>query len=551
MNMKVFGFLIALVVIALGVASYSLFEDSSAPSPAPEVKTPTPERQDPSPVTPPTLPPDPTPTEEATRDEVKIDPKDASFSPSGKLFVRGKILSRDTRQPIPAAEVIVHDDEGDAIEHGKSGDDGGYQVVVDGLVPPKVLVSAEADGFSAAFAAADVGPGETRTLTIDLELGAEFTIEGRVTNSLNGQPVEEASVEVRCLKGAFGDAFESEDTDQNGYYRIGPVTSLPREGIDVFVDPDGDFAPMLKTGLTIEPGQSKLVVDFVLYPNLKLRGRIASERDGRPIAEAMISALSVDPEYSDLGEDELTEEDGTFEFELSATPYEGLYALFTADGHGARVMKDFPQPANDGSIDLGTILLPQPITVNGVVVEKRTGLPVKGGDVAIYAASAPGGSEFDYTDNEIIDPQTGRFSITLQNTPFDDAEIEIDAVGCVRRKQPLLLQANVAEQEIRVEVEPNYVLTGRVTRQVDGSPVLGAIVRVYAGRDRHFGRAIADGTYRVEIPPQTDFSKSEVVVQWADKRFKIGPMPVPGAGSMEIRKDLVVDLPAGMNPRNR
>lgn len=552
MNMKLFGFLIALVVIALGIASYSLFEDSGDPGTTTEVGPSTPVKQDPVP-DPPKKPEiaDTTPTPDATRDEVKVDPNEASFSPQGKLFVRGKVLARDTQQPIADAEVILHDDEGDAIEDGKSGEDGGYEIVVDGMIPPKVLVSAEAEGFSAAFVASDVGVGDTRTLTIDLVLGAEFTIEGRVTNSENGQPVEEASVEVRCLKGAFGDAFESEDTDQNGYYRIGPITSLPRDGIDVFVDPNGDFAPMVKSGLSLEPGQTKLVVDFVLYPNLRLKGRIASERDGRPLAEALVSAVSVDPEYSDLGEDEITEDDGTFELVLESTPYEGLFAIFTAENHSPRVLKSFPVPSNDGTIELGTILLPGSVTVKGVVVDKRNGMPVKGGDVAIYAASAPGKDDFDYTDNEIIDPQTGRFSLTLENTPPDDAEIYVDAIGCVGHRQRLQLQPNVAEQEIRIEVEPNFTLSGTVKRQVDGSPVLGAIVRVYAGRERFFGRAIADGSYRVEIPPTTDFSKTEILVQWADKRFKVGSMPAPSAGSMEIVKDLVVDLPAGMTPRNR
>lgn len=550
MNMKVFGFLIALVVIALGVAAYSLFEDSGGAGDPTEVTRTPPKPVDSEPEKP-DLPSvkvdDPTPT--ATRDEVKTDPNQLAFSPQGKLFIRGRVTDRATDAPVADAEVIVHDDEGDAIEDGKSGPDGAYELVIDGLIPPKVMVSAEASGYAAGFAAADVGNGEERSLRIDLELGGEFTIEGRVTNSQNGQPVEEASVEARCLQGAFGDAFESEDTDRNGYYKIGPITSLPREGIDVFVEPNGDFAPMVKTDIRVEPGQQKLVVNFVLYPNLKLIGRVASEQNGQPIADALVSALSVDPEYSDLGEDGSTEEDGSFELTLESTPYEGLFALFHADGFSPRSLTSFPQPSLEGVIELGTILLPPPVTVSGIVVNQRTGQPVKGGDVTIYAAGAPGKADFDYTDNEIIDAETGRFTLTLESTPPDDAEIYVDAIGSVEHTQKLVLQPGVSNQEVRIEVEPTIVMTGRVTRQVDGSPVLGAIVRVYVGRDRFYGRAIADGTYRVELPPSTDFGKSEIQVQWADKRFKLGAITPPSAGAFEISKNLVVDLPPGVTPR--
>jgi hypothetical protein len=175
---------------------------------------------------------------------------------------------------------------------------------------------------------------------------------------------------------------------------------------------------------------------------------------------------------------------------------------------------------------------------------------VKGGDITIYSAGAPGKDEFDYTDSEIIDPATGRFSLTLENASPDDAEILIEALQSVDYRQKLNLQPNVAEQEIRIEVEPTILFTGRVKRQVDGSPVIGSLVKILVGRERLVGRATgADASFRIEIPPGLDLAQSSVQVQWADKRFKVGSVPSPAAGSFEIAKDFVIDLPAGVGPR--
>lgn len=546
MNTKIFGLLLVLVLIVLGVAALSLFDDSSnSGDPSknePVVKT---EKQDPksdgNPVA---------PTIEPTRNPIKPDesvrseqPSTPAFVPRGQLIVRGNVTSKTAGTPIADATVKVCDEEGDAIEEVQTKPDGTYEIMITGTVPPKVDVVALAEEHAASHSVNDVSIGDVREMTIDFQLLSAFYIEGRVTSLATGEPISEVEVNLRSRQMAFGESWESEETDANGFYKIGPITDLPRDGFDITIDPS-DFAPQLKRDLAVEVGQNTLRVDFQLYSTLKIRGSVVSLATGKPIAEAVVNGQSADEDFIDLGESESTNDDGTFELELSSSPYEGLFLLATADDHSAKLVESLPAPAVDGTIDVGAIALPPQVTLRGLVVNALTGAPVTGGDIAVYAKGIAMGKESDYTDNDTID-SNGTFEIKLENSTPAACELVVEADGAVEQRVDVAVPPNSAIFDVRVSVQPTLQFSGVIARQVDNSPVMNAIVRVRVGRSAPVtSRTSPDGKFKLELPPNVDLDATEVTIAVLDKKFSLGAVPKPPQNSFQIEKNYTVDVPA-------
>ena len=546
MNTKIFGLLLVLVLIVLGVAALSLFDDSSnSGDPSknePVVKT---EKQDPksdgNPVA---------PTVEPTRNPIKPDetvrseqPTTPAFVPRGQLIVRGKVTSKAAGSPIADATVRVCDDEGESLEETQTAADGTYQITITGSVPPKVDVVALAEDFAASHSVSDVSVGDVREMTLDFELLAAFYIEGRVTSLATGEPVSEVEVNLRSRQTVFGESWESEESDANGFYKIGPITELPRDGFDITVDPS-DFAPQIKRDLQVQTGQNTLRVDFQLYSTLKIRGSVVSQVSGKPISEAVVNGQSADEDFVDLGESESTNEDGTFELELSSSPYEGLFLLVTADGHSAKLLETVPTPAVDGAIDVGVIALPPQAKLRGLVVNALTGAPVTGGDITVYAKGIANGTESDYTDADTID-SNGTFEIKLENATPSACELVVEANGAVEQKVDVEIPPNSPIFDVRVMVQPTLQFSGVVTRQADKSPVMNARVRVRVGRSAPaMATTSPDGKFKLELPPNVDLDATEVMITVLNQKFSLGAVPKPPQNSFQIEKNYTLDVPA-------
>ena len=469
---------------------------------------------------------------------------DPDFDFTGELTISGRVIDARTEKGLEGAEVNLHYPDGDPFQSAVTGADGRYKISVSEGIPPIVDLRAWADSYATQAKPGHAVSKANRNLTVDFELRRWFTIEGRVI-SMDGKAVDDATVEIRSLLPMYEDDWDDGDTDGNGFYRIEEIEDLPRTGFDVWVTSSG-YIPLVKSNLSVPEDSDVLRVDFEVYPSLVISGVVVSATDRRPIEDAEIAVTSKDPEFVDDGEEEITEEDGTFQMELDTVPYEGLFILIAAEGHSAVEIKNVPAPTAKGEIFLGEIMMPQVVRVTGVVVNKMDGRPVPGGDITIYARGAPDLNDGDYCDCEFIN-ELGRFEVDLEMTPPQSAEVYVEADGFFPLRKRLDIPPGALQQEIRLEVEPMLKLRGVVRRKADGTPVAGARVRLIApdgtvNRESMVARTRANGLYLIDLPSGSALNYA-IVIEYMDKRFPEGNLPTPPPGQYEIEQDFVVDLP--------
>ncbi len=484
---------------------------------------------------------------QTTRDTVKP----SVFDPSGVLTVIGKVTSAATKQPVADAEVEVLYPNGDGIDSAMTEEDGTYRLAIEEGIPPVVAIRAKAEGFSAKVMADVKVDKETRDLTADFELPAAFAIVGRVISMKDGAAVEDAEIEVRSVSEMFEDDWDSDETDASGNYKIEDVTDLPRDKFDVIVESSG-HSPQIKSGLSIPDGQNELRVDFQLWEAFTLKGVVTSAADGQPVADAQVFAASPDPNFEDDGTDDVTEEDGSFEVEVDAIPFDGMFVLVTSDDFAAVAVAPVPQPDRNGVIDLGRIALQPAPRLLGVVVDKASGLPIPGGEVSVYPFNAPLKDEGDFGTSESIDAN-GRFEMALTSSPLDTAEILIEAKDCFPVRQRLNIPVGQNQIELRFEVERQIVLSGLVTRPADQSPVAAARIRLLAApgvllEDEPYTRTRPDGTYKIELPAG-DVGRFAIVAEYGPKRVPIGRLNAGEVTNYSIVRNFTMDVPKLERPK--
>ncbi len=549
MSGRLFGLFLAVVAIIVGVAVVSLFDDQAGPD---DVTV--------SPSTGPTEP-----TEPANHGDVpEIDPKDVArpdrttrvtepttreavergeYDPTATLVVAGHVTDARTGKPVAAADVEVLYPDGEEIEAAETDATGAYRIEISDGIPSQVVFRSWADGY-ATLAMPPRHVTGSRELTVDFALRGRFAIEGRVVSARDGTPIQGADIEIRSLLPSFASEWAGEETDENGFYRIEDIEDLPREGIDVFAS-STDYSPKVAAGLSLESGQDVMRVDFVLYEALTIVGVVVSARDGSPIEDAEISAASPDPEFIEDGEDEVSDEDGSFALELDSIPYDGMFVLVSADDHSPVRIQNLPNPDNEGVIRVGKIALPLRTTLVGIVKNSLSGAAVSGGDVSVYSRHAPDREDGDYTDGELID-ETGRFEIELELAPPGEAEVLVDADGYFPLRVPLTIPGGVLRHEVVYEVEPVVRLIGFVRRTVDQTPVAGARVRVLSGDEaldeELVVRAGANGAFQVELPSATARNLG-IVIEYSNLRFSFGRLTDLPDANFEIRRDFTVDVP--------
>lgn len=542
MRGKVFGLLLAALAVAVGVSLFHLSGDppgDGGPTP-PKNGTAT---KDPGP-DPDRVPEAPESSRGETGTTTRIElPEDVAVDHSEVLTIRGRVVEAGSGAPIDEAEVEILYPDGDEVSSATSGEDGRYEVAIEDGVPPALAFRCWADGYTIVSAEPRRVTREQRVMVVDFELASSFIVEGRVISAVDGTPVEGADVEIRSGLPLFEDDWDDGETDDSGYFRIEDIEDLPREGLDVVVEPI-DHAPMVKRNLSLQPGQNVLRVDFTLYESITLVGVVTSRVNGQPIEDAMVSISSLDRDYEDDGEDEITDEDGSFELETDTLPLDGLYVLISADDHAAVRIDPVPAPDREGVIQLGTIALGPPVVVQGFVRNARNGAVVQGGDVYAFPVEAPGDEDSDYVDEELVDAQ-GRFELTLEYATPGAFDLIVESDGYEPSRQRVSVPAGAQMHQVQVDLEPVVILTGAVRRQVDNTPVPGAAVRVLTqGEEGDFSaRTRADGRYRLELPA-SDLTRFSVVIESLGQRFLMGALTNPREGQFQLVKDFVVDVPA-------
>ncbi len=160
----------------------------------------------------------------------------------------GRVIDKVTGRPLPMADVGVSSllpaHELDDIE-AITGDDGRYELPVEGLPLQRVIAWCRCDGYQAVL----VGPmdlvaaGHHGDVTeMNFELEAEASLRGRVVDAATGFPVVDATVNLGSRYPTFADASDWEITNEDGSFEIS-VPEIPADGAWLLVTDEGEYAP--------------------------------------------------------------------------------------------------------------------------------------------------------------------------------------------------------------------------------------------------------------------------------------------------------------------
>jgi len=393
---------------------------------------------------------------------------------------------------------------------------------IDGRKTPPVLgdrVLAEA-GADGRFELSGVPPGENALAIIargqaaervdftaratggvvdlgDVRLEAGLVIRGRVRMA-SGAPVAGAIVlALGTSGGPMADRpLPVAETEADGAFVL---AGLEQRTYEVTV-----LAPGFgKADKTVEPGGSPL--DLVLQPAGIVAGLVVDERS-RPVETFRVSTSAGDertvrnpPRY-----EEMTSEDGRFALsDVSA----GLYSVTVSSADYAPTTVSGVKVEPGGSADVGTIMLRAGTIVRGSVVDDD-GAGVPGARVSASGAGR------DWTGG-------GGPQGTAGTSDMSGA-FELRGVPAGRTVLSASHPEHAAAEPVTVDVEPTKQtadvrlvlsqggrLAGSVRRR-DGSPIAGAMVKVYPARRGPRSIMVwdgelltgADGSFAVEHVPE-------------------------------------------------
>jgi len=230
--------------------------------------------------------------------------------------ITGQIVDADSGEPLPQAEVVLLNLDGGE-EIAFTDDAGTY--AFRGLYAGDYVVFASARGHSGRFFGGESCPAlfvpscdaslgapirvASREIANDIDVALEpgLTIRGRITDSLSGEPIAFADLEVESVEGDF---FAFESADAEGHYEITGL--LPGEYIvsaSTFrthhtVAYDGVLCTAEVNCVTegtpvpVEIGSVTEGIDIALAPRGSISGRVVSAATGEPLEDVELFARS-------------------------------------------------------------------------------------------------------------------------------------------------------------------------------------------------------------------------------------------------------------------
>ncbi|MFN7135151.1 MAG: carboxypeptidase regulatory-like domain-containing protein, partial [Myxococcales bacterium] len=215
-----------------------------------------------------------------TRTRLKVPATDAVVELKASGTLEGFVVGPDGK-PAEGAEVSALGGENQPPLSG-TGPAGGFSLEV---APGTYRITARLGSLASSAGPFAVAAGQT-VRGVRLVLGPSAAVEGTVTASVDGSPVEGASVAISPFREA-GDLGRAV-TDAQGFYR---VEGLAPGSLDVVVWADG-YAEQMRRGVTTLAGQSARL-DFSLAGSGILEGEVTDGR-GRPVPRALVRATTSD-----------------------------------------------------------------------------------------------------------------------------------------------------------------------------------------------------------------------------------------------------------------
>lgn len=236
------------------------------------------------------------------------------------------------------------------------------------LPPEGILPSGEMVGAA---------PGSILEQNFEIEDG--IVVRGKVTDRATGAPIAGAEVGI-----GYTVTHRPSLTDANGRYELRGFGGTRLFEINLHCRADG-YGRTETADLAVAPGESERTIDFALMAANRAVGRLVA-LDGSAVAGARLHAFACASDPSVLAEtwdrspacrfdhqSATSNDDGTFAIE-NLRPDLAHALLVEHPLHGA-VALDFPATEESDrqspAIELGTIVLPEPRRLEGIVVDER------------------------------------------------------------------------------------------------------------------------------------------------------------------------------------
>ena len=326
---------------------------------------------------------------------------------------------------------------------------------------------------------------------IDFLLSAGGAISGRVLMANGVTPVPDADVwadSYDCCGGGNG----ARTDDQGSYVIRGLAAGDYRVGVHArglglaggFYESTTDWEQAVRVG--VSTGTTTPSIDFFLAAGGAISGRVFSEDTGLPIANAEVWANSF--ECCGGGNGARTTPDGTYTIDglapgdyrvgvhIRDQGYAGEFYASTTDWNAAT-----PVPVNAATTTAGIdFSLPEGGSISGVVTRQSDGTPIANADVWANSYDCCGGGNGTRTGPD------GTY--TLNGLVPGDYRVEVRAFGSGlvgefyastsdwNAAMPVNVTAATTTPGIDFSLEGGGSISGRVTRESDGSPVANADV---------------------------------------------------------------------------
>ena len=483
-------------------------------------------------------------TDWSAAEEVEVtagaDQPNINFTLDSGGAIAGTVTEADGATPISDVYVYATDYDTGAYANGASTEaDGTYTIsgVKAGLYRVETWIPDEL-GFAREFytSTADwnlatqvpVNDGQT-TSDIDFTLDAGGSISGTVTEANGVTPVPNAHVwaeNYECCGGGNG-----AQTDETGSYTIaGLAPGNYRVGVHAsesglirqFYTSTSDWEQA--TAVSVTAGQDSPDIDFLLSAGGSISGRVLTADGGTPVTNADVWANSYD--CCGGGNGARTDDQGNYVIRgLAAADYRvgvhvrdqglagGFYASTTDWEQAARV--SVSTGTTTPSIDF---FLASGGAISGRVYSEDTGQPIANADVWANSYDCCGGGNGARTDpdgNYTIDglaPGEYRVGVHIRDQGYA-GEFYASTTDW-NAATPVGVSAATTTTGIDFSLLEGGSISGRVTRQIDGSPVANADIwaNIYeccgggngtrTGPDGNYTiNGLLPGDYRVEVHP--------------------------------------------------
>ncbi|MBH0156312.1 carboxypeptidase regulatory-like domain-containing protein [Fictibacillus sp. 5RED26] len=362
--------------------------------------------------------------------------------------ISGTVINSETGDPLAGASVEVQllNANGLIINTTFSDNDGVF--IVEDLMPSTYTVIVAAESFQTSSASVTLSPGNVSSITISLVPSPGF-VSGRLIDSLSGQPVVGATINISNTLGAFVDsALTSADGTFISLGLPGGVYSLTAvaEGYETRI-----------IGVVVPAGLNKFV-NFELQPNPgTITGTVAPAADG-----LVLQLYTMDNQFVNT---------------VAATP-EGNF-LFQSLAPGNYIVKAVALNYSVGSTgafvvsgqttNISLSIQPNPGTVSGTLISDL-GTPIANGTVSLLDVNeTPIGNGTTDADG----------NYTLSNIPAGSYAVVIRAGGYANATGNVAVAPGQDITALNFElVTIRGSISGTVSDLISGAPIPGAAILV-------------------------------------------------------------------------